>query len=170
VSEIVRNSLVQASRGFPYFIHMLLQKCVEIILDRNKQEKNVTYTDYKRALDMASREAYRAHTAKLADVVSSPDSLEHKIVIYIAMQRASQIKTATILQIAARHLDIPQKNAEERVRAAIRKLRDDGIIYVDKAEKSVGFIGPIIKLFIAENFRITHELANPLTAHQQSLL
>ncbi len=170
VEETVRRYLVQASGGFPYFIHLVLSKCVEMIIDSERTDKTIYYADYKKALESASSQAYRSHAARLVAFMSSPEGIEYKILNYLAIQKTLRIKTASILFEVRKHLDCDEKYAQRIVEEGIKNLLINGIIYLDRNDKVVGFIGPLVKLFIAENIRTSNRSDDPFQGHQKPLL
>jgi hypothetical protein len=170
VSEFVRNVLVSASGGFPYFVHLILQKCVEILLDEDRKVRLVEYNDYQEALKNSSKEAYRACRAKMDGILNDPKTVEYKILALMTAQKSYRIKTITIREEVTRHLDNDREQSELMIRDGIKNLIDRGVVYLDKKERSIGFIGPIVKLFVAETIKATGRSVDRLVASQQSLL
>lgn len=145
-SPAVKDSIVDTSSGYPYFVHLVGLECLAAMHRRDSHDRVVGEHDYKEAIGRAVRRAFRAELRKYSNAMRNLDQLAMSVVREIAsLGRGDRHVTEDELQ---KRVTFIMKTSANDVRAAFRHLHESGLVFATSTNRYVRFRDPLLGPFI----------------------
>jgi len=142
----VKDSLVETSSGYPYFVHLVGLECLAAMHRRDPNDRVVGEHDYKEAIDRAIRRAFRAELRKYSNAMRNLDELSMSVVREIAsLGRRDRHVTEDELQ---KRVTFIMRVSASEVRTAFKQLHQSGLVYATSTNNYVRFRDPLLGPFI----------------------
>lgn len=145
-SRAVKDSLVDTSSGYPYFVHLVGLECLAAMHRRDSHDRVVGEHDYKEAIGRAVRRAFRAELRKYSNAMRNLDQLAMSVVREIAsLGRRDRHVTEDELQ---KRVTFIMKASASDVAAAFRHLHESDLVFATSTNSYVRFRDPLLGPFI----------------------
>jgi hypothetical protein len=142
----VKDSIVDTSSGYPYFVHLVGRECLAAMYRRDPSDNYVNEHDYKVAIDQAVRKAFRSELRKYSGAMRSLDDLAMSMIREIAsLGRRDRRVTEAELQ---KRVTFVMKVSSSDVQAAFERLHESGLVYATSTNNYIRFRDPLLGPFI----------------------
>jgi hypothetical protein len=146
----VKQAIITASGGYPYFVHLVGQECLDVMHERDPGARLVEDRDYVLATKRAVQEAFRAEFRKYREAAKSLTENDVRVVRELAFIAVDGRATREQLERRILHSTPVTKQEFNEI---FEKLRfKKRLIFVVEGTAEVRFIDPLMAPFIRAAF------------------
>jgi len=141
----IKHRIARDSLGYPYFVHLVGLECMDAMLARDKNARQVIEQDYERAIRRAVQRAYRSELRKYQKAVEGLGEAEMAVIRELV---AVDDPEPARLELQRRLEQKRSMTAAEFDHAWVRLQQERRILYVSRNNDGIRFADPLMKPFL----------------------
>ena len=144
----VKQQIAYGSLGYPYYVHLVGLECIEAMLNRDKNKRNILWEDFEIAVKKAVNKAFRAELGKYNAVLRVSDPVEKAIIETLAIIPEMYPKRDKLyLYLKSVYPDVSREEFEA---ALNRQTQEKRFLFLSKRNDEIRFLDPLMKPFLSD--------------------
>lgn len=149
--DAVKYHFAHGSLGFPFFLHLVGLECIESMLRRDANSREVTFFDFQIAVRRAVDQAFRAELSKYSAILEISDKHEKAIIDTLAVFKYSHPKRDIIQKEVTKLYGINEKDFDVSL---LKLTQEKHFIFMTRETDELRFIDPLMQPFLREKILV----------------
>ena len=161
----VKTEIVENSLGYPYFVHLVSLESIESMFERDINDRNITWQDYERGFEKASKQAFQAELSKYKSTVETALPSEKAFIYLLASSSRYPINRKTLKNLIPKNEKELFDNYDLIMNTLIIEKR---LLHLSTTTDELRFVDPLLRPFLKSYARLNTKTDNTPTLFDDS--
>ncbi|WP_019601026.1 ATP-binding protein [Teredinibacter turnerae] len=142
----VKESIIQSSNGYPYYVHLVSLQAIDAMIDRDKSARSVSVEDFENGIVKAVEEAFRSVLRKYQGAVNG---LKERELIFIEKFCYYPLNRDVYINTFRDHMQRRNIMGGQEFDSILTKLtHDQALFYTSRNSGRLRFVEPLMGAFL----------------------